>query len=765
MKPSEPILLVAAFGAGLATGLAHFQAPLVATAVVLAWLVWHRAEGLVPLLVAATLLGGLEASLAWRLERDTCASALPAARIRLRVRLADPVDREGGLVDVTPLAACSGTVTARWPPGSAAAAGTTAQVVARWVPRPRTFGRSGGMLLVGSAQVETSAPGVGERVRTWVAATAGELYGSRAGLVEALVTGRRVGMDRALQDRFAQSGLVHLLSISGFHVGLVAAWVALAARACRVRREHALGLAAGVAALYVAFLGWPPPATRAAALAALAAWCRVRQRNVRPDPLLAVTCLAVLLVDPWAVGDLGAWLSAAALWGATTATRWSDGALGRAWGWRALASSVGATAATAPITAAALGAVAPVGIALNFAAIPLAAVAVPGVFASLLAAPLAGPVARALAGGAGLGLHGLELLAGAGAAIPGGHVICEASPAAALPWIALLAVLLWGIHARTTPAEAFRRWAWAGAVALWLPLATHWGHRLGSGPSGLSLHFLDVGQGDGAVLRTPHGRYVMIDAGPLAGGDDAGRRVLVPYLAREGVTDVAALIVSHAHADHVGGAVAVLDRFRTELVIEPGRTYADPVYYRFLDAVSADGVPWHRARPGERFTLDSVHFTLLHPDPAWPGWGDDLNEDSVVLLVEYGAFRAMFMGDAGLPAEHWLRGRVGRVDLLKVGHHGSRGASGDEWLDELRPSAAVISVGRRNTYGHPSPDALARLARHGAALWRTDRDGDVVVTSDGRSMRVAARGGTKIFDVVGRAEGAPRPTPNSGANP
>jgi competence protein ComEC len=277
-------------------------------------------------------------------------------------------------------------------------AGAEATVTARWVPRPRWTGRPDGTLVVSAARAVDGRPGVAERVRTWTARASAQLYGARAGLVEALVVGRRVGMERTLQDRFAQSGLVHLLSISGFHVGLVAAWVVLGCRLCHMRRTRALAAAALVATGYVAFLGWPPPATRAAALAVLAAWCRIRQRNVQPNPLLAATCLAVVLADPWAVLDLGAWLSASALWGASTATRWSDRALGTAWGWCALASSVGATAATAPLTALALGTVAPVGILLNFAAIPLAAVAVPGVFASLLVLPLAPWLAGAVAG-------------------------------------------------------------------------------------------------------------------------------------------------------------------------------------------------------------------------------------------------------------------------------------------------------------------------------------------------------------------------------
>jgi competence protein ComEC len=117
-----------------------------------------------------------------------------------------------------------------------------------------------------------------------------------------------------------------------------------------------------------------------------------------------------------------------------------------------------------------------------------------------------------------------------------------------------------------------------------------------------------------------------------------------------------------------------------------------------------------------------------------------------VLLVEYGAFQGLFAGDAGFPAEADMQGWARRVDLLKVGHHGSRGSTGDEWLDSLRPRAAVISVGQNN-YGHPSPETLDRLRRHGVAVWRTDRDGAVTVITDGRQMAVRSRGRSTTYDV------------------
>ena len=746
MRMRPAILFTIAYGAGLATGLLHFGGPVGVVGVTLAATLLAR-KPLFTLLIAAALLGRLSGELAWLREADQCAARLPAGRLAFSARLLEPADSTGGFLAVQPVnAGCSGPVVSRWPSGHPTDAGLVVEVIGQWVPRPGAARRPSGTFLVGEVAGGAGRPGVGARLRTTLAYSSRTLYGDRAPMVDALILGRRGGIDRTLQDQFAQSGLVHLLSISGFHVGVVTAWVFLLCRMLRLRRGRALALAAGAGVAYVALLGWPAPATRAAALATLLALSRVRQRRVESNSLLSATCLCVLLVDPWAIVDLGAWLSAAALWGATTFSRWTDRTLGEAAWWRTLGSSVGATLATAPITAATLGAVAVIGVVLNFLAIPLAAVAVPGVLASLLVFPLWPGLAGSLAGGAGLALHLLELLAGAGAVVPGGHVIEAAELRSAVPWALCLAVALWCIGKRNTLGEAIRRWGWAAVVVLWGGLFWSWSPRPANSGSGLALHFLDVGQGDGAVLRTPAGRWVVIDAGPRSGQSDAGRRVLIPFLASQGARQLALVVVSHAHADHLGGVLRVLDRFDAEMVIEPGERVADPLYYAFLDQLAVGATRWHVARRDERFVLDGVAFTVLHPDPAWDGWGEDVNEDSVVLLVEYGAFQAVLAGDAGFPAEAEMRSRARAVDLLKVGHHGSRGSTGDEWLDSLRPRAAVISVGH-NKYGHPSAPTLGRLRRHGVEVWRTDRDGAITVTTDGTQMTVESKGRSSRYDV------------------
>jgi competence protein ComEC len=746
MRVRHPILFTAVYGAGLATGLLHFGSPagviLVGLAVTLA-----VQRPLTSLLAAALLLGRGSGELAWTHEAGSCAARLPAGRLQLAVRLLEPTDPDGAVVHLRALGTgCHGSIGARWPAHPELPAGAEARVIGRWIPRPGAAGRPSGTLVVNQVHRGAARATWSERMRTHIARASRTLYGARAPMVDALILGRRGSFDRDLQDRFARAGLVHLLSISGFHVGIITAWVFLLCRSVRLGRARAHSVAAAVSVAYVAFLGWPAPATRAAALALLLAVSRVRQRRIESASLLSATCLCVLLVDPWAMVDLGGWLSVAALWGASTFTRWSDHALGTGVGWRTLGSSVGASLTTAPITAAMLGAVAIIGILLNFAAIPLAAVTVPGVFASLVAFPLWPGLAASLAGGAGLGLHGLELLATAGAAVPGGHVICPAELGSALPWMAVLGVSLWAIGRRNTLAEATRRWSWSLVVALWLLIARDTVSAASDTGSQLALHFLDVGQGDAAVLRTPAGRWVLIDAGPKTERADAGRRVVLPFLLRHQVRELALAFVSHAHADHLGGLVSVLKRVPPGMVVEPGELVADPLYYGFLDEVAAEAVPWHRGRRGERLTLDSVSFTILHPDPAWSGWGEDVNEDSLVLLVEYRAFQVLLAGDAGFPAEREMLSRIRPVDLLKVGHHGSRGSTGGDWLAALQPDAAVLSVGRNN-YGHPAPETLDRLRQHRVAIWRTDQDGTVAVTTDGRQMTVRAGGRTAAYDV------------------
>ncbi len=697
------------------------------------------------LLPVAFLLGLGHAWIAHRAATATCAGRVRSGEQIVTVVLHDAGRR--GVVAARPLGArCAGVLPLRWPARPQVEAGRTVRVEGRWIAEPAWGGRPSGMFVVKRVLDVRGRATPAARLRGWITETAEARFGARASLVDALVLGRRGTMDPDLKDAFARSGLVHLLSISGFHVGLIMGWLVLLLRALGVPRVRAHALAAGAATGYVAFLGWPAPATRAAALGLLLAFGLWRQRRVQPTPLLAATCLAVLLLDPWAVSDLGGWLSAASLWGATVLSRWSDGAVSRAVWARTLFGSIGATLAAAPITAYAFGTVAPAGVVLNFAGIPLAALAVPGILLTLLAAAVVPPLADMMAAGSGLTLAALERLAWFGARIPGGAIAMEPSVWALGFWVAVLAAAWYALAGGHVLRTVRVRAALGVAALCWLWVAVFQLRVRLEGQGQLTLFFLRIGQGDAAALRTPQGHWVLVDAGPAGEGRDAGRRVVAPFLTRHGARALSAVVVSHAHADHLGGVGSVLDRVPATGIVEPAVPVRDSLYLALLDRLSASGAAWHPGRRGDAWTLDGVRFAVVHPDTAWSGWGESLNEDSVVLLVEYGDFRAVLTGDAGLPVEARLRGRVGRVHVLKAGHHGSRTATGTAWLTELAPRAVVVSVGI-NRYGHPAPETLRRIAASGAELWRTDRDGTVEVRTDGRTVWMRGEGRRQTFSV------------------
>ncbi|HEX5579970.1 MAG TPA: ComEC/Rec2 family competence protein, partial [Gemmatimonadaceae bacterium] len=290
-------------------------------------------------------------------------------------------------------------------------------------------------------------------------------------------------------------------------------------------------------------------------------------------------------------------------------------------------------------------------------------------------------------------------------------------------------------------AAAARRPAAPAAFALALCATAVWRPLLPARVGPLELHVLDVGQGDAVALRTPRGRWVLFDAGPASQGYDAGTRVVVPYLRRRG-GETALLVLSHAHADHVGGAPAVLRALRPRAYWDPGYVEGNELYRRSLAVAESLDVRWRRVGPGDSLVVDDVTLRVLAPDSAWTSRLNDPNSASTMVEVRYGAVRFLLTGDAEHDEEAWLlaRGGVGPVDVLKVAHHGSRTSTTQPFVAAARPRLAVISVGAANRYGHPSPDVVGRLLAAGTQVLRTDQLGTVVVRTDGRTLTSEAAG-------------------------
>jgi competence protein ComEC len=707
-----------AFAAGLWVGRALFL-PWVVIGLVLAGAVplrWRAPWGATLLVIAA--VGGAHGRWVAEREHASCASRWSAGRHAAIVRLADaPSGR--GMADAVVRHApegCGGRVRLRMPAG-AARSGATLVVVGGYTP--------GGALRAERVRVLGTRRALRFVVRDAVARRSGELFGDRAPLIDALVLDRRGDVDPRLRAEFTASGLAHILAISGLHVGIVAAWLALLGRALGLgRRAPWLG-AVGVW-VYTFLLGFPAPATRAAGFVAIAVLARARQRHPPASAVLAVAVLVVLAIDPAAVTQAGAWLSVAAIWGTIETAALLRRGKRRGAVVELVTSSAGAVLTTAPITAYVFGQVALAGLVTNLVAIPLAGVIVPGVLASLVAGPI-------LAAGTGVALAALERVAAVGARLPFGVVAGEPGVAFAAPWAVGLVAAVWLVRRRPTWPVVLRRALLALAVVSWAATARDWLAR--DRYKGFTLHVLAVGQGDAIALRSPSGRWALVDAGPRTTRGDAGRSVVAPFLRRQGVRSLDFVVVSHGDADHLGGVPSVLSAVPAALVLEPGQPLGTDLYGEYLRVVDQTGASWRAARDGDTLRWDGVRIEVLHPSAAWVRREARPNENSVVLRVSYGEFDAVLSGDAGLPVESLLVGRLPQVELLKVGHHGSAGSTGAPWLTALGPRVAVISVGA-NGYGHPAPGVLARLAERGVTVFRTDRGGTVTVRTDGRYLGV-----------------------------
>jgi len=281
----------------------------------------------------------------------------------------------------------------------------------------------------------------------------------------------------------------------------------------------------------------------------------------------------------------------------------------------------------------------------------------------------------------------------------------------------------------------------ACALVLWPPRPVR---------NDLRITFMDVGQGDAILIQTPRGHAIMIDTGgrlEQSESDDGasvaesvGEKVVVPFLIRQGIHHVDAILLTHPHGDHVGGIAPILRALGADVFFDGGQEYGGRAYHDALDEAKKRHVRMVAPHAGDVWkTDDGVRLRFLTDsgtpidDPA-----DGVNENSLVAMLECDCgrtrpFRVLFMGDAGKLSEDILLARHAdlHADVLKVGHHGSRFASGSQFLAAVGAHDAVISDGRHNLYHHPAPETLAALAAAGMRVWRTDVCGAITLSVHG----------------------------------
>lgn len=554
-------------------------------------------------------------------------------------------------------------------------------------------------------------------------------------LIKGLLLGQVEEIEPEIMTSFARTGLIHILSVSGLHVGFILLMLMMAASLLRLPRRWQWPLVLLALWFYAYLTGMEAPIVRAATMATVFFFGGTFERGANLPNNLGAAALLILMWQPLQLFQLGFQLSFLAMFGIAYLYRPLLFCFGRLlpWRWRIvrwsislLAGSFAAQLATLPVSVTAFGRLPLTAIWGNLVVIPISFVTVAAAALACAFAPFSDFVMQAY---------------GAVAEITAAFMIAFTHWLAALPFAYLEGVhlppMLLLFYLTLLALFVFWRKKIRGRLVIAALLALNlyvWNEARHASPR-LRVTFFDVGQGDAALLEFPRERRLLIDAGPWLGATDAGTRVLVPYLHRQGIRRINAVIISHPHGDHLGGLPALLHAIKIDTVYH-GPVLADSeLERRCFQLMDSLHVPHKALRAGERL----LAFNPAHVTSLCSGLFTDeenLNEASLVMKVIYDKTTLLFPGDAERLSEAHLtqHRRALDSDLLKVGHHGSRTSSTEEFLRAVTPEWAVMSVGQFNRFDHPHQEVLARYERLGIHTLRTDQTGAVVFETEGEKL-------------------------------
>jgi len=613
-----------------------------------------------------------------------------------------------------------------------------------------------GTTLVGSvksgALVQVLARGawIDERladVRAFCRRAIGDAVGrwsARSGaIVTAIVIGDRAGLDETVQRSLQQAGTYHVIAISGGNIAILAGLMLAFFRwAGALGRTASLG-SMTILIVYGALVGGGASVDRATLMAVVYFAARAADQRSPPLNMLALAAALLVAVQPFSIADPAFVLT----FGATLAILVVAPAIPPVVPRRLLpavallVASAATEAVLFPAGALFFSRVTFAGLVLNFLAIPLMAVAQVAGMALVPLALISSKCAQAAGFVAHVGAEGLVRSAELVRFAP----ILAFRVAPPAWWVVVAYYLSLAACWRCSRKDVFSACAALIVVvsAIWM-LAEPWAWLAARGDGRLHASFLDVGQGDAAFIRLPQGSTLLLDAGGLVGAStfDIGDRVVAPVLRAAGVRRLDYLVLTHGDPDHIGGAGAIVEEFRPRHVWEGIPVPRFEPLKVLHAAADARGLPWTNVTAGDHLRIDEVTIAVLHPSP--PDWERQKvrNDDSIVVELRWRDVSFILTGDIGKAVERDLVPaiRAAPLRILKVPHHGSLTSSTPEFIRALRPRIAVFSAGRSNHFGHPAVDVLDRYEQVGTQILRTDRDGEIDVSTDGHSLNVHTYG-------------------------
>lgn len=578
------------------------------------------------------------------------------------------------------------------------------------------------------------------------------LIPEHAAVMEGVLFGSTGKISFESKNDFALTGVIHILSVSGYHMALLVGACIFIGRALNLTLKTTNFLVIITTLFYMTMTGASPPVVRAAVMAWVIILARSSKRNYDWISSMSMAAMVILLWDPQALFNAGFQLSFLATWGLFyLAPLLNQITAFLPYIGQAVSVTLAAQVAVLPVTSYYFSYFSLISVLANLIIVPLISLAMLFATLAMFGGLLWLPVADILNVTTGTVLYIALKAAHFIAGLPF-SVISVKQPS--LPLIIGFYIILVGFIESIRNREIYLRlkviWHKYSArvilAGLTIAAAFLWAGIINSGNAKLEVTFLDIGQGDAAFIKSPHGKNIVIDTGGKEKTDkssfDPGERILVPFLRRQGINSVDLMVLSHPHADHIQGAEAILKYMNVKTLIVNPQFSRYPEGLSLIDKLRENGTVIREIVEGETLLFDEkISLEALQPAEAEL---TDENNDSLVIRLGYGNFHVLFTGDAEKPAlEKVLAGSDLEADIVKVPHHGARNAWLKELYTKMKPDLAVISVGEHNCYGHPSADVMEGLGGLAIPVLRTDRDGAVIVSSDGEGFEVETGKGEK----------------------
>jgi competence protein ComEC len=589
--------------------------------------------------------------------------------------------------------------------------------------------------------------------RRAIADAVGRWNAQSGAIVAAIVIGDRAGLDADVQRRLQEAGTYHVIAISGGNIAILAGLLIGAFKFGGWFGRTAMLSAIAVLVAYGVLVGGGASVDRATLMAVV--YLAGRAFDQRSPPLNALALVAALLVasDPLTVTDPAFILTFAATFAILLVMPFVAGLRLPRW-LSPAASMLVASAATEallfPVGAFIFSRITFAGLALNFLAIPLMAVAqvagmavVPIAIVSRTAAAIIGWIAH-------VGAAGLIWSANLVRFMPALSYRTAPPPPLAIAVYYVGGAAIWRLRRRTEQSRPLRTAAVlvTALAALWI-LVDPRTLVVRQGDGRLRVTFIDVGQGDAIFVRFPHGHTLLVDAGGLSAASsfDIGDRIVAPVIRDAAFRRIDYLALTHGDPDHIGGAAAILAEFRPREVWEGIPVPRFEPLTRLRVATETSGARWANVYAGDHVVIDGVDVIARSPRPADWERQKVRNDDSLVLELVWRVVSVLLTGDIGRDVERGLATTLppARLRVVKVPHHGSLTSSTVPFVEALHPTVAVVSAGRANHFGHPVPEVLERYRAAGAEVFRTDQDGAVTVDTDGTSLAVTTFTGRKVY--------------------